>query len=174
MDYQYTFYDTWVSYDLSGNSFEGGFPYFKNSEAQKQVINNKPIRVFSCWNGVIVYTASPLKNKQLQFRVEHDKMDYESECTYLNIDMETLGYTMRLVNPDVKIGYKYHSYYLNKYVFEWTMNIGYYFYTYFLGFTEKRNKHMSNLTDRNIELGYSEKLVKWYNYHKLNSTTSYQ
>ncbi|OUM56120.1 glycosyltransferase family 69 protein, partial [Piromyces sp. E2] len=68
MDFYYSFYDTWVSFDISGNRFKSGFPFFINSEAQHQVLDNKPVRIFSCWNGVIVFTASPLENKRLQFR----------------------------------------------------------------------------------------------------------
>ena len=44
------------------------FPFFTNKEGQDLFINHKPIRVFSCWNGVIAFKASPLKNKQLKFR----------------------------------------------------------------------------------------------------------
>ena len=39
--------------------------YFVNKEGQDLVINHKPIRVMSCWNGVIVFTAEPLKDKKI-------------------------------------------------------------------------------------------------------------
>ena len=68
LDFKHNFYDRWVSIDLDGNSLLKYFPFIVNKEAQDQIINHKPFRVFSCWNGVIVFTASPLKNRALQFR----------------------------------------------------------------------------------------------------------
>ena len=172
------FYDTWVTYDLNGNCFRDGYPFSINSESQEQLINLKPIRIFSCWNGAIVFTAAPLENKKLQFRVENNtkiikyplngyqRYPYESECTYLHIDMETMGYTKRLINPDVKVAYKYNVYYLQKYFFHWTFNIFNYFYFYFYRFTEPRNKYMSNLKDKSVRLGFGSKLERWYNIKK--------
>ena len=69
MDFNIYFYDTWASADLSGNSFRHLYPYFINAEAQEQVINLKPVRIFSCWSGVSVFSAAPLENKKLQFRI---------------------------------------------------------------------------------------------------------
>ena len=62
------FYDSWVSIDLDGNGLTPRFPFFLNKEAQDLVTYHKPIRVFSCWNGVIAFKASPLKNKKIKFR----------------------------------------------------------------------------------------------------------
>ena len=92
LDYYDCFYDTWVSIDLDGNSLKHRFPYFINKEAQDQVVNHKPVRVFSCWNGVMAFKASPLKNKKIKFRYKKnnkppvyqinnsEKNEYESEC----------------------------------------------------------------------------------------------
>ena len=63
LDFDNYFYDRWVSIDLDGNSLLKKFPFIINKEAQDQILNHKPFRVFSCWNGVIVFTASSLKNK---------------------------------------------------------------------------------------------------------------
>ena len=49
------------------------FPFIVNKEAQDLILSHKPFRVFSCWNGVTVFTASPLKNKTLQFRYTKNK-----------------------------------------------------------------------------------------------------
>ena len=109
------FYDTWVSIDLDGNYLESKFPFFSNKEGQDLVTYHKPIRVFSCWNGVIAFKASPLKNKRIQFRHKFNyslpkykinkqiKNYFESECTYLHIDMHSLGYSKKFINPDVKV-----------------------------------------------------------------------
>ena len=115
LDFKRFFYDRWVSIDLDGNSLLKNFPFIINKEAQDLIINHKPFRVFSCWNGVIVFTASPLKNKTLQFRYKKDKKkrkykinnclnhNFESECTYLHIDLFSLGYTRKFINPDVRV-----------------------------------------------------------------------
>lgn len=107
LDFNYYFYDRWVSIDLDGNSLLLNFPFIVNKEAQDLILNHKPFRVFSCWNGVIVFTASPLKNKTLQFRFKKGRTkrkykinncqdyDYESECTYFHIDLFSLGYTKK-------------------------------------------------------------------------------
>ena len=68
LDFRKVFYDRWVSIDLDGNSLLRNFPFILNKEAQDLILNHKPFRVFSCWNGVIVFTAFPLKNKAIQFR----------------------------------------------------------------------------------------------------------
>ena len=178
MDFLIYFYDTWASADLNANSIRHAFPYFINAEAQDQVMNIKPVRIFSCWGGVSVFPAAPLKNKKLQFRTQYpplplkynincyQKGSIESECTYINIDLQTLGYTKRLLNPDVKVAYEYKYYYITKYFGELYHFIQY-FYQYFWKFTEKRNKNMSNLRDKFVKL--EKNLELWYNYHKLNN-----
>ena len=73
LDFYLDFYDRWVSIDLDGNSLLKHFPFIVNKEAQDLILSHKPFRVFSCWNGVIVFTASPLKNKTLQFRYTKER-----------------------------------------------------------------------------------------------------
>ena len=180
MDYYFNFYDSWVSIDLDGNHLLGNFPYFINKEGQDQYINKKPIRIFSCWNGVIAFNASFFKNKKMNFRVENlsnnangEKCDcnndeiavYESECTYFNIDMETLGFTKRFINPEVKVAYNYKCYYFSKYILPNTFELIFYFINYFRSFFTKRNKDMSNLKSNNIS--YIKKLKNWYNCKKI-------
>ena len=127
LDFYDCFYDSWVSIDLSGYSLRHDFPFFVNKEGQDLVINHKPIRVFSCWNGVMAFTAEPLKDKKIQFRyelhedriVEHyldsdQKFSYESECTYFHIDLFSLGYTKTFINPDVRVAYLYEYYSIEK------------------------------------------------------------
>lgn len=88
-----------VSIDLEGDGMRRYFPFFINKEAQDLVVNHKPIRVFSCWNGAIAFKVTPLKNKNIQFRHKINYTEplhilnnpardyYESECTYFNIDL---------------------------------------------------------------------------------------
>ena len=87
LDFEDYFCDRWVSIDLDGNSLLKNFPFISNKEAQDQILNHKPFRVFSCWNGVIVFTASPLKNKTLQFRYtkRNEKKKYKINNNFFKI-----------------------------------------------------------------------------------------
>ena len=173
LDFYDIFYDSWVSIDLSGYSLKHDFPYFVNKEGQDLVLNHKPIRVFSCWNGVTVFTAEPLKDKKIQFRyelhedriVEHylnsdQKFSYESECTYFHIDLFSLGYTKTFINPDVRVAYEYEYYLQKKDGYIRKNDLIKYYYQYLGSIMMKRNKYMSNYKDKNIEL--SKILWDWY------------
>ena len=172
LDFKKTFYDRWVSIDLDGNSLLKHFPFLINKEAQDLILNHKPFRVFSCWNGVIVFTASPLRNKSLQFRYKKNKNkikykinnclnhDYESECTYLHIDLFNLGYTKKLINPDVRVTYDYRYYFKRKYYYPFFKDIISYFYLYFKSFQFKRNKFMSDYKSKIVT--FNSMMENWY------------
>lgn len=172
MDFTDIFYDRWVSIDLEGNSLLQNFPFFINKEAQDLIINHKPVRVFSCWNGVIVFSAYPLKNKLLQFRYKKSKnklkykinncqnVDYESECTYLHIDLFNLGYTKKLINPNVIVTYESKYYNKRKYFFPSFKDFISYFNLYLKSLFLKRNKFMSNYKDKNIK--FNKMVENWY------------
>ena len=173
LDFYDIFYDTWVSIDLSAYSLLHDFPYFINKEGQDLVINHKPIRVFSCWNGVIVFSAAPLKDKRVEFRYEPDperekinqiysdqNFNFESECTYFHIDLFSLGYTKKFINPDVRVAYLYKYYYMKKDGYVNRKDFKNYFYLYFKSLFKTRNKDMSNYKDKDIIL--NSVLKKWY------------
>ena len=172
MDFSDVFYDRWVSIDLDGNSLKPYFPFFINKYAQDLIVNHKPIRVFSCWNGVIVFNAAPFKNRRIQFRYKNNntltkysinneqKVDYESECTYFHIDLFNLGYTKKLINPDVRVTYEYNYYFKRKYHYPFFNDIISYFKLYFNSFTIKRNKYMSNYKDKKIK--FNSMVENWY------------
>ena len=173
LDFYDCFYDSWVSIDLSAYSLKHDFPFFVNKEGQDLLINHKPIRVFSCWNGVIAFSAAPLKDKNLQFRYELDEekesnytlysdqsYNFESECTYFHIDLFSLGYTKKFINPDVRVAYLYEYYDIKKYGYLNITDIKNYFIFYFNSLFEKRNKDMSNYKDKNIKL--NKVLENWY------------
>ena len=167
-----TFYDRWVSIDFEGDGMRRYFPFFINKEAQDLVVNHKPIRVFSCWNGVIAFKAKPLENKKIQFRYKTDysklkyslnnpaKDYYESECTYFNIDLFSMGYTKKFINPDVRVTYKHQYFFESKYFIPSFKHIFGYFLLYFVGLTKKRNKLMSNYKSDKIQLSLI--LNNWY------------
>ena len=172
MDFSEVFYDRWVSIDLDGNSLKPYFPFFINKHAQDLIVNHKPIRVFSCWNGVIAFNAAPLKDRRIQFRYKNNntvtkysinndqKVDYESECTYFHIDLFNLGYTKKLINPDVRVTYEYNYYLKRKYHYPFFSDIIGYFKLYFNSFTIKRNKYMSNYIDKKIK--FNSMIENWY------------
>ena len=136
------------------------------------MINHKPIRVFSCWNGVIAFRAAPLKEKKVQFRYKLDytipkyylnnpaKDYYESECTFFNIDLFSLGFTKKFINPDVRVTYKHQYYFQSKYFIPSLRHIIGYFILYFIGMSKKRNKFMSNYKSNKIKL--SSIVFNWY------------
>ena len=167
-----TFYDRWVSIDLEGDGMRKYFPFFVNKEAQDLVVNHKPIRVFSCWNGIIALKASPFKDKQIQFRYKLNytqpnyslnnpaKDYYESECTFLNIDLFSLGYTKKFINPDVRVTYKHQYFFESKYFVPSFGHILGYLIVYFVGLTKQRNKSMSDYKSDKVKLGPI--LYKWY------------
>jgi len=171
-----TFHDRWVSIDLEGEGLKKYFPFFVNKEGQELVINHKPIRVFSCWNGVIAFRASPLKDKKVQFRnkivytfpkynLKNQARDYyESECTLFNIDLFSLGYTKKFINPDVRVTYKSQYFYKAKYYIPSLRHIFGYFVLYFVGLTRKRNKYMSNYKNDKIKI--NSILYNWYLQYK--------
>ena len=166
------FYDRWVSIDFEGEGMKKYFPYFLNKEGQDLVINHRPIRVLSCWNGVIAFKGAPLKDKKVQFRYKINatlpknfltntaKTYYESECTFFNIDIFSLGYTKIFINPDVRVAYKKHYLMRAKYYIPTFKHVANYFWTYFVSLIKKRNKLMSNYDERNITL--NNMLRNWY------------
>ena len=176
LDFNTNFYDRWVSIDLDGNSLLKYFPFIVNKEAQDLILSHKPFRVFSCWNGVIVFTASPLKNKTLQFRYTKNgkkrrykinnelKEKYESECTYLHIDLFSLGYTKKFINPEVRVTYKYKYYFKRKYYYPFFQDIKSYFILYFKSFQFKRNKFMSDYKSKKVK--FNLMVQNWYNENK--------
>ena len=178
LDMSFMFYDRWVSIDLNGEGMTKYFPYFINKEGQDLVINHKPVRVFSCWNGIIAFKAKPLKNKHVQFRYKNytilpksvlknpSKTYFESECTYFNIDLHNLGYTKKFINPEVRVGYNIYYLYRAKYYIPSFKHIANYFWMYFATLLKIRNKWMSNYNDKNIKLDPT--LENWYIENKLN------
>ena len=173
------FYDRWVAIDLDGNGLNQYFPYFINKEAQDLILNHKPIRIFSCWNGIIAFQASSLKDKQLKFRHKENytlpkyvlnnpnSNYYESECTYFNIDLFSLGYSKKFINPDVRVTYSQQDYLNTKYYINTLLNVAYSFILYFIGFCRKRNKLMSNYDKKDINL--NSILKKWYDENRIEN-----
>jgi len=53
-------YDLWVLRDMNGLIVHPFFPYFWDSDSYWKMLLGKPIQVYSCWNGLVVFDASVL------------------------------------------------------------------------------------------------------------------
>ena len=157
LDFYEGFYDSWASQLLDGMYFRRYYPYMSNKEAQDAVLNNELIRTFSCWNGATVFWAKAFEDKILYFR--HGYKIRQSECLLIHSDMHSMGFQKTLVDPTIKVAYTYEYYYKNYYLYPWTKNLFTYFFYYFRYFFEKRNKKMTNIKDRGIEMEPSFKYL---------------
>ena len=157
LDFYEGFYDSWASQLLDGMYFRRYYPYMSNKEAQDAVLNNELIRTFSCWNGATVFWAKAFEDKILYFR--HGYKIRQSECLLIHSDMHSMGFQKTLVDPTIKVAYTYEYYYKNYYLYPWTKNLFTYFFYYFRYFFEKRNKKMTNIKDREIEMDPSFKYL---------------
>jgi hypothetical protein len=69
MDFeQLKLYDTWVARDMSGATFSDWYPFLREGTAQALMRQNKPFRVFSCWNGGVVVPAAYILRDRILFR----------------------------------------------------------------------------------------------------------
>ena len=73
---------------------------------------------------------------------------------------QNLGYTKKLINPDVRVTYEYKYYLKRKYHYPFFNDIISYFKLYFNSFTIKRNKYMSNYKDKKIK--FNSMVENWY------------
>jgi alpha-1,3-mannosyltransferase len=47
-------YDTWVIRDMHGRMLSSFYPFFRDLPSRLQIREKRPVRVFSCWNGLAV------------------------------------------------------------------------------------------------------------------------
>ena len=88
------------------------------------------------------------------------KVIYESEFTYLDIDLFNLGYSKKFISPNVRVAYKYQYYFKRKYNYPFFKDIKSYFNLYFKSFKFKRNKFMSDYKSKKIE--FNSMVQNWY------------
>jgi hypothetical protein len=50
-------YDAWVLRDMNGRIVSAFYPYFSEEVSRERIRQGQPVRVFSCWNGLIVIKA---------------------------------------------------------------------------------------------------------------------
>jgi hypothetical protein len=149
LDFYESFYDTWVSWGVDGDTFRRYYPYFANRIGQNRLIDGEDIRVFSCWNGLAIFQGTPFKDRNLLFR--WGTQIRASECIILIADMYSNGYGKTILNPNVKFAYEYEYYYKNKYIYPWSKNLITYFYYYFRYFYIPPEYNFGNLKDDFVE-----------------------
>jgi hypothetical protein len=114
------------------------YPYVADNETQLLLRQNKPFRVKTCWNGVVIMNAIPLiqvpyyfSSKAVQHNVTfrasiiEDHCD-SSECFLICKDYWYLGFKQIFINPNVKVAYHWRFYQVHNYLvphFYWLFDI---------------------------------------------------
>ncbi|PRP79025.1 hypothetical protein PROFUN_13186 [Planoprotostelium fungivorum] len=111
--YPKKFYDTWVARDLVGNMiWEHNMPHFGyHPPSQRRYEQRLPIQVYSCWNGMLVFAASPFV-KDVKFRNPNTTKGEcrESESTRICKDYWKVGRGRVQVIPSVGVAYAEDKY----------------------------------------------------------------
>ncbi|KAF2801754.1 alpha-1,3-mannosyltransferase CMT1 [Mytilinidion resinicola] len=120
MDWTYvgdnpTFYDVWIARGMNGDSFfnipeDGSWDFawnlfWNNAPTAERLQTEKPFQVFSCWNGVVSFTAKPLWEKNVRFRVSYEGECFQGEPKLFCKDMWYHGYGKIAVIPSVNVEY---------------------------------------------------------------------
>ena len=109
------FYDAWVARGISGDTFfeipqssEWTFAanLFWNDPLSKQRFEAKqPFQVYACWNGVAIFRAKPIMDKEIEFRRSADGECHMGEPTLFCKDLWRKGYGKIQVVPSVNVAY---------------------------------------------------------------------
>ncbi|KAJ6473092.1 cryptococcal mannosyltransferase 1-domain-containing protein [Mycena sanguinolenta] len=104
---QWGLYDIWVIRDRLGRIVSGQWPYFSDETSFAAVMENRPVPVFTCWNGIVSISAEP-------FLPFHEC--FSSESFNLPYDLRRLfGLERIYANPRVITAYKWRFYVWFKY-----------------------------------------------------------
>ncbi|KAI1332526.1 glycosyltransferase family 69 protein [Xylariaceae sp. FL0255] len=110
------YYDTFALRDDMGlKTMSQYWPWFQSPTSRAQAEQNEPIRVTSCWNGIVVFDAAPFySNPPLRFRGIDDSLaDFHlegSECCLIHADNPLALSKGVWLNPNVRVGYSVHAY----------------------------------------------------------------
>ncbi|KAK4195470.1 glycosyltransferase family 69 protein [Triangularia verruculosa] len=120
MDWTYvgpdpTFYDVWIARGMNGDSFfeipqDGNWNsawnlFWNNPNARQRLLSHQPFQVFSCWNGAVVFTATPIIDRTISFRSHREGECLQGEPQLLCKDMWFHGYGKIAVVPTVNLEY---------------------------------------------------------------------
>ena len=107
------YYDTFALRDDRGDkTISYYWPWFRSPSARAAAVRGEPIRVMSCWNGMVLFDAAPFYGDDaLEFRGIDDSLaDLHlegSECCLIHADNPLSSDPGRGVwlNPNVRVGY---------------------------------------------------------------------
>mmetsp|Transcript_14855 Transcript_14855/g.27461 ORF Transcript_14855/g.27461 Transcript_14855/m.27461 type:complete len:477 (-) Transcript_14855:126-1556(-) len=94
------FYDTWISHDVDGRNFRNEPPYL-SGPGYNSLRAGEPFQVFSCWNGMVAFSADVFQKHGLYFRTgrEHLGECAAGEAELIFRDMWKEGRGKFLISP---------------------------------------------------------------------------
>ncbi|KAI1105526.1 glycosyltransferase family 69 protein [Jackrogersella minutella] len=118
MDYKVSplYYDTFaLRDDLGLKTISLYWPWFQSPTSRALAERNAPIRVTSCWNGIVAFDSAPFyTNPPLQFRgIEDSLADLHlegSECCLIHADNYLTAEKGVWLNPNVRVAYGVKAY----------------------------------------------------------------
>ncbi|KAI0173380.1 glycosyltransferase family 69 protein [Hypoxylon sp. FL1284] len=118
MDYKVSplYYDTFaLRDDLGLKTVSLHWPWFQSPTSRASAELNEPIRVTSCWNGIVVFDSAPFyANPPLEFRGIDDTLaDLHlegSECCLIHADNYLTAEKGVWLNPNVRVAYGVDAY----------------------------------------------------------------
>lgn len=110
-----TFYDVWIARLMSGDSFfdipdDGSWVnshnlFWNNKKIKKDWMEGRTFQVFSCWNGITVFTAKPMLENGVRFRNNRKNECFQGEPNLFCKDLWLTGYGKIAVVPTVNVEY---------------------------------------------------------------------
>ncbi|KAI0008866.1 cryptococcal mannosyltransferase 1-domain-containing protein [Xylariaceae sp. FL0662B] len=118
MDYKAPplYYDTFALRDDQGlKTVSLHWPWFQSATSAASALRNEPVRVASCWNGIVAFDAVPFYTRpRLRFRGIDDSLaDLHlegSECCLVHADNYLTPEKGVWLNPNVRVAYDARAY----------------------------------------------------------------
>ncbi|KAJ0107851.1 polysaccharide export protein [Diaporthe amygdali] len=124
MDYKRppAYYDTFALRDGEGRKTASNYwPWFQGGPSRAAALRSEPVRVASCWNGMVIFDAAPFLSSAddgppLRFRAIPDALaDLHlegSECCLVHADnpLSAAAAGGVWLNPNVRVGYSVPAY----------------------------------------------------------------
>ncbi|KAF9733494.1 hypothetical protein PMIN06_009125 [Paraphaeosphaeria minitans] len=110
------FYDTFALRDSNGHEhLMPTWPYFRSRDSREAVMNNNPVPVASCWNGIVAMPAhvftgtSPIRFRGIPDSLAATHLE-GSECCLIHADNPLSLKEGVFLNPAVRVGYTKEAY----------------------------------------------------------------
>lgn len=115
LDQPPAFYDVWVARGITGDTFfeipdDGSwgralFPFDRDPPTKARLAAHRPFQVFACWNGAVAFTARPVLDGAVDFRVSRKGECFQGEPQLFCKDMWWAGHGRIAVVPSVNLEY---------------------------------------------------------------------